>query len=263
MSDLNVRISEDTSRPLGQAIITVQGLPGRLATLEFSLSRRGYAANHLGADNWQGTECWLQPEEAWYRGDALQFVIGPDLAYQLENMPYELALRGEGLADAVRTPFIWPLELEVEEAIGGQQEPVGGTRIHPQPLQRAPESPPAAQEAKPEPFEQEMAALNGADITIPDVGIPDYGLPSREPVSPTPVPVAAPVPEPPFQEPPPLPASVTADQPSPVEQPPPLPTTTTPSPVEPKLPRRARESESPLQLQNHRQLTLHHRRARA
>ncbi|MEE4378164.1 MAG: hypothetical protein V2J55_11735 [Candidatus Competibacteraceae bacterium] len=251
MSDLDIRIAEDTNRPLGQAIITLQGLSGRLETLEFSLSRRGYAVNHLGADGWQGTECWLPPEEAWYNGEALQFVLGSDLVYQLENMPYELALRGEGLAETVRTTVIWPLELEVEETAGGQHEPVGGTRIHPQPLQRAsepsntPESPQVSP-VNPEPLEQKIPVLNSADITIPDIGISDYQLSPREPAQPPPIPVSAPVPDTSIQEPPPLPVSSVVEQPPAVEQPPPLPITATPSAAEESVtPGQERVPESP------------------
>ncbi|MFO1370861.1 MAG: hypothetical protein U1F42_00095 [Candidatus Competibacteraceae bacterium] len=35
----------------------------------------------------------MQPEEAWYSGDALKVVIPPDLAFQLENMPYTCGAR--------------------------------------------------------------------------------------------------------------------------------------------------------------------------
>ncbi|MEZ5585327.1 MAG: virulence factor SrfC family protein [Candidatus Competibacteraceae bacterium] len=233
---------------VGVAIITVQGLPGRLETLEFSLSRRGYGDNHLGADGWQGTECWLPPEEGWYKGDALQFVIGPDLVYQLENMPYELALRGEGLAGTIRTPFIWPLELEVEENVGSGREPIGGTRIHPHPRSPEPVATPKTPEVKSEPPESSLPALGSADIAIPDLTIPDYQPPPTASVSSTPPPIS-PRSEPsvrePVIEPPPLPASVTAEPPPAVEEPPPLPTMATPSPVEPLSSRREQISEPP------------------
>ena len=112
MSTLSVRVSEDPARPLGHAIVTLGGLPRTLETFEFALSRHGFAANHLGPDGWQGAECWLQPEEAWYSGDVLKFVVHPDLAFQLENMPYTLAVRGQGLAETAAVTFVWPLELE-------------------------------------------------------------------------------------------------------------------------------------------------------
>ena len=62
MSALSVRVSEDPARPLGHAIVTLNGLPRGLETFEFGLSRHGFAASYLGADGWQGAECWLQPK---------------------------------------------------------------------------------------------------------------------------------------------------------------------------------------------------------
>ena len=114
MAVLSVHVSEDPARPLGHAIVTLSGLPRGLETFEFALSRHGFAANHLGLDGWQGAECWLQPEEAWFSGDVLKFVIHPDLVFQLENMPYQLAVRGQGLTGAATVTFVWPLQLELE-----------------------------------------------------------------------------------------------------------------------------------------------------
>ena len=106
MSTLSVRVSEDPARPLGHAIVTLEGLPRTLETFEFALSRHGFAANHLGSEGWQGAECWLQPEEAWYSDAALKFVVHPDLAFQLENMPYRLAVRGQGLDESAAVTFV-------------------------------------------------------------------------------------------------------------------------------------------------------------
>ena len=39
MSTLSVRVSEDPARPLGHAIVTLEGLPRTLETFEFALSR--------------------------------------------------------------------------------------------------------------------------------------------------------------------------------------------------------------------------------
>jgi hypothetical protein len=134
MSTLSVRISEDTRRPLGQAIITVAGLPRTLETCEFALRRHGCFANHLGPRGWQGAACWLAPEEAWYRGAALQFVLGAEQVYQLENMPYELALRGQGLDPPVATTFIWPRELDIEAGDAAEpRQPLRGAQVRSQP----------------------------------------------------------------------------------------------------------------------------------
>lgn len=165
MSTLAVRVSEDPLRPLGHAILTIEGLPRTLETFEFALSRHGFAANHLGTDGWQGAECWLQPEEVWYSGDALKFVIDPELAFQLENMPYRLAARGQGLPEIATVTFVWPLELEIEEgASGGERQVIRGA-----PVGSAPKilTPPAAESALPE--------LSQADLPIPDLPIPDIG----------------------------------------------------------------------------------------
>ncbi len=86
MSRVVIRVSEDTRRPMGQALVTVAGLPRRLETCEFALRRHGCFANHLGPRGWQGAVCWLAPEEAWYRGEALQFVLGAEQAYQLGRL---------------------------------------------------------------------------------------------------------------------------------------------------------------------------------
>lgn len=137
MSTLSVRVSEDPARPLGHAIVTLEGLPRTLETFEFALSRHGFAANHLGSEGWQGAECWLQPEEAWYSDAALKFVVHPDLAFQLENMPYRLAVRGQGLDESAAVTFVWPLELDIEEgSAGGERRVVGGTRVDPGPKAR-------------------------------------------------------------------------------------------------------------------------------
>jgi cytoskeletal protein RodZ len=204
MTGLTVRVSEEATRPLGQAIITVTGLPPTLRTLEFALSRRGYAANHLGPDGWQGAEHWLHPEEAWFSGDALKFVLGPDSVYQLENMPYELALRGEGLPDIARIAFIWPLELDIEEAGGGEQRQwLGGTRVDSQPRS----TPSITAAAGMGPASLQPPPLDAADIPIPDVVIPDYATPTPAPAAATPSLVRA--------------METTATHP---ERPPPLPT---------------------------------------
>ncbi|HOW74538.1 MAG TPA: hypothetical protein P5102_01880 [Candidatus Competibacteraceae bacterium] len=168
MSTLAVRVSEDPHRPLGHAIVTVEGLPRTLETFEFALSRHGFAANHLGPDGWQGAEYWLQPEEVWYSGDALKFVINPDLAFQLENMPYRLAARGQGLPATADVTFVWPLELEVEEgASSGERQVIGGARVGSAPKtlsQPAAESPLSP-----------LSELSHADLPIPDMPIPDIG----------------------------------------------------------------------------------------
>ncbi|MFO1424899.1 MAG: hypothetical protein U1F70_14835 [Candidatus Competibacteraceae bacterium] len=174
MTALSVRVSEDPARPLGHAIITLSGLPRGLETFEFTLSRHGFAANHLGSDGWQGAECWLQPEEAWYSGDAIKFVVHPDLAFQLENMPYTLGVRGQGLADVVAVTFVWPLELELEEGtVGGERRVVGGTRVNATPKPR-PEPEPSAMPAV------ESLEVSKADLPIPDVAIPEI---SAEPMA--------------------------------------------------------------------------------
>lgn len=168
MSTLAVRVSEDPHRPLGHAIVTLEGLPRTLETFEFALSRHGFAANHLGPDGWQGAECWLQPEEVWYSGDALKFVMDPDLAFQLENMPYRLAARGQGLPATAVVTFVWPLELEVDEgATGSERRVVSGTRIGPAP--KTPSQPTFESPSPP------LPELGQADLPIPDMPIPDIG----------------------------------------------------------------------------------------
>lgn len=164
MTALSVRVSEDPARPLGHAIITLGGLPRELETFEFALSRHGFANNHLGMEGWQGAECWLQPEEAWFSGELLKFVIHPDLVFQLENMPYRLTVRGQGLAGTASTTFVWPLQLELEEGTDlSQRKVVGGTRVN---LAPAPRPEPAT--AQPPPLPE----VNTVDLAIPDVPIP-------------------------------------------------------------------------------------------
>jgi hypothetical protein len=110
----------------------------------------------------------LQPEEVWYSGDSLKFVIDPDLAFQLENMPYRLAARGQGLIATAAVTFVWPLELEVDEgATGGERRVVGGTRVGP-----APKAPPQPASVSPPP---PLPELGHADLPIPDMPIPDIG----------------------------------------------------------------------------------------
>ncbi|MBL8250944.1 MAG: hypothetical protein JNK31_04680 [Candidatus Competibacter sp.] len=159
MAALSVRVSEDPARPLGHAIITLNGLPRGLETFEFALSRHGFSANHLGLDGWQGAESWLQPEEAWYSGDALKFVIHSDLVFQLENMPYQLAVRGQGLDGVATATFAWPLQLELEEgSASAERNVVGGTRVNPAPTPRtAPAAPPE---------------IKHPDVAVPEVSIP-------------------------------------------------------------------------------------------
>jgi hypothetical protein len=173
MSALSVRVSEDPARPLGHAIITLGGLPRSLETFEFALRRHGFSDNYLGPDGWQGAECWLQPQEVWYSGEALKFVIHPDLAFQLENMPYRLAVRGQGLASVADVTFTWPPQLEIEAgAASSERRVVGGARVEAGP-KLPPEPPP-----KPKPVAPEVGH---ADLPIPDMPIPDLGF-SAEPV---------------------------------------------------------------------------------
>jgi len=170
MAALSVRVSEDPARPLGHAIVTLTGLPPGLETFEFALSRHGFTANHLSADGWQGAECWLQPEEAWYSGQALKFVISPDLAFQLENMPYTLAVRGQGLTDAMAATFVWPLELELEEgSASSERRVVGGTRVDSAPKPRPEPATHATPVVEPPPW----PPVSDADLPIPEVAIPD------------------------------------------------------------------------------------------
>ncbi|MFZ1829379.1 MAG: hypothetical protein WAW42_11540, partial [Candidatus Competibacteraceae bacterium] len=167
MSTLSVRVSEDPQRPMGHAIVTLEGLPHTLETFEFALSRHGFAANHLGPDGWQGAECWLQPEEVWYSGDSLKFVINPDLAFQLENMPYRLAARGQGFAADAAVTFVWPLELDIEEGTASsERRVVSGTRVGPAP--KAPATPAT----------EPQSNLDPADLPIPDMPIPNIGIDS-------------------------------------------------------------------------------------
>lgn len=173
MAALSVRVSEDPARPLGHAIVTLGGLPRGLETFEFALSRHGFAANHLGPDGWQGAECWLQPEEAWFSGELLKFVIHPDLVFQLENMPYQLAVRGQGLTGTATSTFVWPLQLELEEGgAGGERKVVGGTRVNPGPTSR-PEPARAVPAVEPPPLP--LPEVGGADLKIPDMPIPEIG----------------------------------------------------------------------------------------
>ena len=172
MAALLVRVSEDPARPLGHAIVTLSGLPRGLETFEFALSRHGFAANHLGPDGWQGAECWLQPEEAWFSGDVLKFVLHPDLVFQLENMPYQLAVRGQGLTGTAAVTFVWPLQLELEEGgASGERKVVGGTRVNPAPK---PRSEPASDAPVAEP-PLPLPEMGSADLAIPDVAIPEIG----------------------------------------------------------------------------------------
>ena len=165
MSAFSVRVSEDPARPLGHAIVTLSGLPRSLETFEFALRRHGFADNHLGPDGWQGAECWLQPEEVWYSGEVLKFVLPSDLAFQLENMPYRLAARGQGLAETVEITFSWPLQLEIEAGgTSGERRVVGGARVEAGPKPRPGPSPiPDAP----------LPDLGGAAIAIPEMPIPE------------------------------------------------------------------------------------------
>jgi hypothetical protein len=175
MSTLSVRVSEDPARPLGHAIVTLGGLPRGLETFEFALSRHGFPANHLGPDGWQGAECWLQPEEVWYSGDALKFVLHPDLAFQLENMPYRLAVRGQGLAGAAEATFVWPLELALEEGgASGERRVVGGARVESGPKPR-----PAPAGDRPAVEPPPLPEVGGLAVDIPDVPIPEIGAGSE------------------------------------------------------------------------------------
>jgi hypothetical protein len=194
MSTLSVRISEDTRRPLGQAIITVAGLPRTLETCEFALRRHGCFANHLGPRGWQGAACWLAPEEAWYRGAALQFVLGAEQVYLLENMPYELALRGQGLDPPVATTFIWPRELDIEAGDATEpRQPLRGAQVRSQPQPAPPvesetvDAPPlpatapAASTPEPEPVEPAAPTQAAAPPAVGPVAAPPAGS-----VAPTP-----------------------------------------------------------------------------
>ncbi len=167
MSMLSVRISEDPQRPMGHAIVTLEGLPRTLETFEFALNRHGFAANHLGPGGWQGAECWLQPEEVWYSGDALKFMIHPELAFQLENMPYRLAVRGQGLTETPALTLVWPLELDIEEGLqSAERRVISGTRVS-----VAPKPSPLPAPASPPPLPE----LHPADLPIPDMPIPEMG----------------------------------------------------------------------------------------
>ena len=173
MAALAVRVSEDPARPLGHAVVTLNGLPRGLETFEFALSRHGYGTNHLGPEGWQGAECWLQPEEAWYSGETLKFVIHPDLVFQLENMPYQLAVRGQGLAETAAVTFVWPLQLELEEgSASAERKVVGGTRVNPAPAPR-PEPPRPAPAPQPPPLP--IPELKSPELALPDVPIPELG----------------------------------------------------------------------------------------
>ncbi len=170
MVALSVRVSEDPARPLGHAIVTLNGLPRGLETFEFALSRHGFASNYLGVDGWQGAECWLQPKEVWYSGDVLKFVVDPDQAFQLENMPYTLAVRGQGLADPVSVTFVWPLELALEGgSASGERRVIGGTRVDSAPKPRPEPTASAVPVVEPPPLPE----VGKADLAIPDVAIPE------------------------------------------------------------------------------------------
>ena len=174
MAVLSVHVSEDPARPLGHAIVTLGGLPRGLETFEFALSRHGFATNHLGLDGWQGAECWLQPEEAWFSGDVLKFVVHPDLVFQLENMPYQLTVRGQGLTGTAAATFVWPLQLELEEGTASSERKViGGTRVHPGP-QSSPEPTGAVPAVEPPPLPP-WPEVGTADLTIPEMPIPQIG----------------------------------------------------------------------------------------
>ncbi len=198
MSKLAVRVAEDPSQPLGHAVIIVEGLPKTLETFEFALRRHGYPDNNLGPEGWQGPDCWLTTEEAWYSGESFKFVVGPQVIYQMESMPYELVLRGQGMAETARVTFVWPLELEVEET-GGEREAVGGTRVHPAPRGRGPQAP-----AEKTVQGLDVPKLGTVDITIPKLEIPGYEPPldqaRAEPPSLPPEPFLAPPPLPPGPE---------------------------------------------------------------
>ncbi|MBK8183602.1 MAG: hypothetical protein IPK63_12255 [Candidatus Competibacteraceae bacterium] len=171
MAALSVRVSEDPARPLGHAIVTLGGLPPGLETFEFALSRHGFGANHLGSDGWQGAECWLQPEEAWFSGELLKFVIHPDLVFQLENMPYQLTVRGQGLTATAAVTFVWPLQLELEEgSASGERKVVSGTRVNPAPAPRP----------QPEPAEPMMQPPPLPDVGKPDLAIPEMPIPALD-----------------------------------------------------------------------------------
>ena len=124
-----VRISEDIRRQQGQAIISIAAPPAKPETLEFALRRYDCFANHLGPRGWQGTECWLTPEEAWYRGDELQFVLRADCTEHLENTTYRLTLRGRGLDEPVAIVFRWPSELTVETDNAEPRRVLGGAQV--------------------------------------------------------------------------------------------------------------------------------------
>lgn len=125
----SVRISEDIRRQQGQAIVTVAALPTKPETLEFSLHRYDCFANHLGPRGWQGTACWLAPEEAWYRGEELQFVLRADWVEHLENTTYQLTLRGCGLDEPIAIVFRWPAELAIETDHVEPRRVLGGAQV--------------------------------------------------------------------------------------------------------------------------------------
>ena len=128
MVTLSIRVSEDPARAVGQAIVSVRGLPRVLEDdFEFALSRPGYAAGHLGLEGWQSAECWLRPREAWYCGNTLKLVLASELVFQLENRPYQLALRGPGLPETTAARFVWPLKLEPEDTVRVGAEPPNDT----------------------------------------------------------------------------------------------------------------------------------------
>jgi hypothetical protein len=94
----------------------------------------------------------------------LKFVVPPELAFQLENMPYRLAVRGQGLAGTMTVTFSWPLELELEEgSVSGERRVVSGTRVESGPKLRPAVEPPPLPE------------VGRVVVDIPDVLIPEIG----------------------------------------------------------------------------------------
>lgn len=171
----SVRVSEDIRRQQGQAIVSVATLPAKPETLEFALRRYDCFANHLGPCGWQGTERWLAPEEAWYRGDELQFVLRADWVENLENTTYQLTLRGRGLDEPVVIVFRWPSSLAVETDNAAPRRVLGGAQVR------------AETEAEAEPRPESPAEPTTAEAST-------AATPQPEPVDPVPLaPSAAPI----------------------------------------------------------------------